>query len=442
MLRKAILIVIALCFGYGGYVVYSEYASAFYYLAGRYDRMMNPYGLDPEAPKPTADETAFHESMFVADLHVDTLKWERDLLERSTFGHTDIPRMREGNISMQVFTIVTKSPIRSPWRDCVNGGNPDANTLLSAMQGRPTFDLRARAFHQIDRFKDAAARSLEYEGPELRLIESADDLETFLADWSAGEEIVAGIIGIEGAHWIGGRGRSDDDVRADVRDLHDAGVRLFGPVHRFDNSLSGSSEGCQAYGLTGHGRAAVTEAQNLGMTIDLAHMSPAGIHDAVEILEKPFTVSHTGIRAECEEPCRPDRNLGDDDVRLIIENGGLIGVGYWPQAIGPSIWRLPEVMDHIKTIAEDIGQQPSRHVALGSDFDGSVAPLIEVSRLDTLTALMERGPAPFDRETIRDISGRNVCRMFATTLPGGYSELGSMLCDDLGTSVETPVALR
>jgi membrane dipeptidase len=432
MVKKFVLAIVILAIGYGGYIVYTDYAAGMYYLAGRYDRMMNPYGVDPEAPEPTAEETAFHQSMFIADMHADTLKWERDLLERSAFGHTDIPRMMEGNIALQGFTIVTKSPLRMPGSDCVSGRSPDTNTLLSAMQGRPIFDLKGRALYQVERFKDAVARSQDENPVELRLIETADDLEAFVQDRMAGIPVIGGILGVEGAHWIGGRDMSDDDVREEVRDLFDAGVRMFAPNHRFDNDLSGSSEGCEAHGLTDHGRVALAEAERLGMTIDLAHISPAGLRDAVDLLEQPFTISHTGIQAECDDPCRPNRNLSDEDIRIIVENDGLISVGFWPQAIGPSVWRLPEVMDHIKEITADLGREPGRHIALGSDYDGSVTPLIEAGHLDILTALMRRGPAPFDHETIRDINGRNSCRLFATTLPGGSVERAEAMCSELG----------
>lgn len=429
MLRKITWSIVLIIVVIGGYFAYSQYAAGLYYLAGQYDRMMNPYGVDPEAPEPTSEDRDFHQSLFIADLHIDTLKWERDLLERSSFGHADVPRLAEGNVGLQVFTIVTKSPLRMPalWRTCVSNGMPDTNTPLAFLQGRPVFGLRDRAMHQIERFHHAVARSKHHPGPELRLIENADDLARLVADRQEGEEVIGGVLGIEGGHWVGRRGI--DTVRADMRELHEAGIRLFAPTHRFDNRLSGANEGCRKHGLSELGRAALQEAENLGMAVDLAHISSAGLFDAVNLLEKPFMVSHTGIRAECEEPCQVDRNISDEDIALIAANGGLIGVGFWPQAIGPSVWRIADVMEHIMAIARDPGaDNPSHHVALGSDYDGSVTPLIELGHLDVLTTIMRQRPDPFGPAEIRNIMGGNACRLFATVLPGGSAETAARHC--------------
>lgn len=431
MKRMMIWLVLVLAVGYGGYIAYTEYASGIYYLAGRYDRMMNPYGLDPDAPEPSEEDRAFHRSMFIADMHADTLKWERDLLERSGYGHLDVPRMMDGNVALQAFTIVTKSPIRMPWSNCVSGDSPDANILLSAMQGRPVFDLHDRAVYQIERFKDAVERSKEGPGPELRLIETAGDLRQLVADRKDGKAVIGGFLGIEGGHWVGSALKDGEAVRADMQELFEAGVRMFAPNHRFDNGLSGSNEGCEAYGLTKRGRVALQEAERLGMLVDLAHISQAGLRDAAEMLEQPFTISHSGVRAGCEDPCRPHRNLSDEDIELIVENDGVIGVGFWPQAIGPSVWRIADTMEHIMRTAERMGREPSRHVALGSDYDGSVTPLIEVGHLDVLTTIMRRRDNPFSPETIRNIAGRNTCRLLATVLPGGSPGTAREICAEL-----------
>ncbi|WP_290649049.1 membrane dipeptidase [Aquisalimonas sp.] len=430
--RSLILIGIVGLIAATAYVAYTQYAAGLYYLAGQYDRMMNPYGIDPDAPEPNKRDRALHASMFVADLHIDTLKWERDLLERSAFGHADVPRLHEGNIALQVFTIVTKSPLNLPWQECVSGNAPDTNTPLSFMQGRPVISLRERAFYQIERFKEAAERSLETDGPELRLIETVDDLRELVADREAGDAVIGGILGIEGGHWVGGPEADSDDVRAEMEALHEAGVRLFAPTHRFDNALSGSNEGCERYGLTEDGFAALAAAQALGMAVDLAHISSAGLEEATAFLHDPVTVSHAGVREGCEPPCRPDRNLSDDDIERIIETDGVIGIGFWPQAIGPSVWRVGDAMRHITTIAGEMGvEEPSRHVAIGSDYDGSVTPMIEVTHLDVLTTLLRRGDEPFAEGHVRRIMGANTCRLFGTVLPGGSPEAAEEICGSL-----------
>ena len=220
-----------------------------------------------------------------------------------------------------------------------------------------------------------------------------------------------------------------EEVKREIQDLYEAGIRIFAPVHRFDNNLVGSSEGCERYGLTQQGRIALREAQNLNMVIDLAHMSPAGIRDALELLEGPFTVSHTGIKAECEPPCRDARNLSDEEIEAILRADGLIGVGFWPQAVGPSVWRIVDIMVYIGEIAESLNLDRSRYTAFGSDYDGSVAPLVEVGHLDVLTSIMRDLAPLMTPDDIRNIAGRNACRLFAEVLPGGDAARASEICD-------------
>src|SRR5690625_800750 len=390
--------------------------------------MMNPYGSDPNAPQPSPENRIFHDSLFIADLHTDTLNWARDPLSHSLFGHVDVPRLLEGNVALQGFSIVTRSPVMLPWRSCITPHAPDRAALLALLHGRPVFDVRDRAYARVERFKEAAARSRGSEGPELRLIETADDLARLVEDRQAGKEVVGGVLAVEGVHHIDPRAEAEE-VKREIQDLYEAGIRIFAPVHRFDNNLVGSSEGCERYGLTQQGRIALREAQNLNMVIDLAHMSPAGIRDALELLEGPFTVSHTGIKAECEPPCRDARNLSDEEIEAILRADGLIGVGFWPQAVGPSVWRIVDIMVYIGEIAESLNLDRSRYTAFGSDYDGSVAPLVEVGHLDVLTSIMRDLAPLMTPDDIRNIAGRNACRLFAEVLPGGDAARAYEICD-------------
>lgn len=404
------------------------------YGAELFDKQMNRVVADPTAPVPTAEDRRFHRSLLIADLHADTLKWERDLLARSAWGHVDLPRLVEGNVGLQVFTIVTKSPVPQarpgfPGQTCVSGSNFNVAAALAAVQGRPVFSERQRALHQIRRFKRAVERSKDRPGPELRLITDAEDLRRLVADRRAGKQVVGGILGIEGGHWIGDPEGPVDSVDAEMRELYELGVRQFAPTHRFDNALSGASEGCKRGGLTPLGARALESAERLGMMVDLAHISSQGLRDALAVLERPFVISHTGVQAGCESPCRPARNLSEEDLALVLANQGLIGVGYWPEAVGPTIWRIVDVMSHIMGVSAELGLDPGRHVALGSDYDGSVVPYFDTSELAILTAMMRQRPGVFDPPTIRAIAGLNTCRHFAQVLPGGSAELADSLCE-------------
>lgn len=394
-----------------------------------YDRQMNKPAPGLEKAIVTPEDAALHQSLFIADMHADTLKWNRDMLARGYAGHVDLPRLMEGNVALQVFTMVTMSPLKMPWSDHVSRHSLNMAAVLAAMQGRPAFSARGRALYQINRFHDAVERSREDpDSPELLPIESAEDLRHLVARRQQGDAVVGGILGLEGGHWIGGEGQSDAQVKAHVRELFDAGVRLFAPVHRFDNNLSGSNEGRRRYGLTEHGRIALQEAERLGMMIDLAHISQDGLHEAAELLQQPFVISHTGVKEGCAPPCSPDRNLSDSDIRHVLRNDGVIGVGFWTRAVGDSPWRIADAMAHIMEIARDMNLPPARNIAYGSDYDGSVLPLIGVEELNNLTAIMRQRPQPFDEEAIRDIAGRNSCRAFMQVLPGGAAGTADTVC--------------
>ncbi|MAM88729.1 MAG: peptidase M19 [unclassified Hahellaceae] len=397
------------------------------------DQWLNRIASDPDAPVPEEADLALHRSMFIADLHADTLKWDRDLLERGLWGHLDVPRMVEGSVALQSFTIVTRSPFpfgRERFQGtekCVDGDRLDIANVLATVQGRPSDSALARAVYQIERLKEAAARSRAEGRTELRLLLTAEDLRQLVIDRRNGEQVVGAILGIEGGHWVGAESASGS-VEKDMKMLFDLGVRQFAATHRFDNGLAGSSEGCERYGLTQRGERALLAAEALGMAVDLAHMSEAGMKDAARLLSKPLMVSHTGVKGQCVEPCRPARNLSDDQIRLVLESGGIIGIGYWPYAVGPSIWHIADAMEYTMLLAKEMGLEADAHVSLGSDYDGSVQPFFDVSELSLLTAVMRQRPQPFSNEAIRNIAGLNVCRYFARILPGGSDALALDIC--------------
>ena len=155
----------------------------------------------PAPPPPTPDAAALHATLFIADLHADTLLWGRDLLVRGDRGHSDVPRMVEGNVALQVLAVTTKSP-RHLNLDRNDDGSDDV-TLVAMASGWPVRtwrSLRERALHQAARAHAFAARS---EG-RLRLIESREDLEAFRAARAADPTLCAAMLAIEGAQCLEG----------------------------------------------------------------------------------------------------------------------------------------------------------------------------------------------------------------------------------------------
>jgi microsomal dipeptidase-like Zn-dependent dipeptidase len=283
----------------------------------------------------------------------------------------------------------------------------------------------------MDLFWDAVHRSRLSDGPELKPILNASELLALIEARGRGEAVIGGMLALEGGHWVGQYDPSPGVVSAEIRRLYDRGLRIFAPVHRFDNPLCGSSEGCRKYGLTPAGRTALEVAEDHGMIIDLAHASEQAIRDAAEMLKKPFIVSHTGVRAVCDGICRPDRNLSDDALRAVLDSGGLVGIGYWGHAVGEGVDNIARVMSYVMEMADSRGLPAGKHVALGSDFDGSVATQIAADELDVLTATLRR--AGFDDGTIARIMGRNVCRLLGVGMPGG----GPAMAERIEAALET-----
>lgn len=348
------------------------------------------------APQPSADGAALHSNLIVGDWHADPLLWQRDLNQRASRGHVDVPRLIEGNVALQVFTAVTKSPAGQN----VNSNSADAFDNITPLAIGQRWPIRTwgslaeRALYQADKLQGFAAAS---EG-RLRIITSRADLEQLLADRAAGSEVVGGILGIEGAHALEG------DL-ANLQRLQDAGHRLIGLHHFFDNEIGGSLHGIGNQGLTEFGRDVVQAIVDRNLILDLAHSSPQVARDVIAMTDIPLVVSHTGIYGACASA----RNFADDLMRDIVASGGVVGIGYWKTAICDDT--PAGIARSIKAAIDLLGED---HVSLGSDFDGSVGTPFDTSQLNVLTsALIEAG---LTEDQIRKVMGENMIRVLRARL--------------------------
>jgi microsomal dipeptidase-like Zn-dependent dipeptidase len=349
------------------------------------------------APYPvSAEAAALHDTLLIGDLHADPLLWKRDLTKRSDRGQVDIPRLIEGNVALQVFTAVTKSPAGQNYEHNETDAM-DNITLLALAQMWPIRtwgSLFERAIYQAEKLHDFEARS----NGQLRIVKSEADLDALIERKLSGEAVVGGILGIEGAHPLEG----DLD---NLQRLQDAGYRLVGLQHFFDNELGGSLHGAGNAGLTEFGRSVVQAVVERGLILDLAHSSPQVARDVLAMTDIPLVVSHGGIHKGC--PVK--RNFEDDLMRAIAANGGVIGIGYWKDAICDD--SPAGVAAAVKVGIEVVGED---HVALGSDFDGSVETTFDTSELSALThAMLEAGLTP---EQIRKVAGENMLRVVRARL--------------------------
>lgn len=367
----------------------------FFFLAAQFEARTNiAFHAPPYQASAKARE--LHEQLFVADLHADTLLWDRDLLTRTANGHVDVPRLIEGNVALQAFTIATKVPRDIQLEN--NDSTTDSITLLAIAERWPLSawtSLTARALHQAARLNDAAARS----DGKLTVITTARDLTRYIERRAPGLNIIAGLLGVEGGHALDGNLDNLDRLFA-------AGVRMMAPTHLADNDMGGSAQGSTKGGLTAKGQELVRRLEAKRMVVDLAHSSPRAFDDALAMVTRPVVVSHTGVVGTCAN----GRNLTDDQLKAVARNGGVVGIGYWETATcGSDAASIARAIRHAVKVAG------ISHVGLGSDFDGAVATPFDTTGLVEVTdALLVYG---FNDVEIHAIMGGNIARLLLTTLP-------------------------
>jgi membrane dipeptidase len=337
-----------------------------------------------------------HQQLFVSDLHADSLLWNRNLLERANRGHVDVPRLIEGNVALQAFTIVSKSPRGLNIE--FNEDKSDNITLLAFVNLWPLktlTSLKERALFQAAKLHEYAGNS----GGKLTVIKTKNDLATYVTRREKESGITAGWLGIEGAQVLEGKVENVDVI-------FEAGFRMMSPAHFFDTEIGGSAHGVNKGGLTDLGKEVIKRMEEKKMFVDLAHASPQTIEDVLAIASRPIIVSHTGVRGTCDNR----RNLSDEQLVRIAKTGGVIGIGFWETATcGTNAQAIAKAIRHAATIAG------IDHIGLGSDYDGSVIEPFDTTGVALITeALSATG---FSEEEIKKIMGGNVQKLLLEHLP-------------------------
>ena len=397
-MKKTVLIIV-------GLVLLVGIAGFFQFGPGLVERSMNK--IDGEPLIAVSDEAkALHKTLTIVDLHSDTLLWNRDLHNRGTRGHMDLPRLEEGNVALQVFSSVTKTP---------KGQNYDANDadsdnitplVIAQLQPARTWtSLLERSLWHGEKLDRAAAKS----DGELLKVTSAEEIDQLLAvradksRWPVlkpkyntplrGQPPIGALLSIEGLQNLEG------DL-ANLDTLREAGFRMASLTHFFDTDLAGSMHGIEKGGLTDKGRKAVRRMETLGMVVDIAHCSHECVADILAMAKRPVVSSHGGVQATCDV----NRNLSDDEIRGVAKTGGVVGIGYWDAAVcGTSPRDAAKAMKHVRDL---VGID---YVALGSDYDGATTVRFDTSQLMQVTqALMDEG---FTEDEIRTVMGGNALRV-------------------------------
>lgn len=365
-------------------------AAAFFTLApGMIERDLNKIDGKP-LPAVSARAEALHKTLTIVDLHSDSLLWSRNFLDRADRGHMDLPRLRDGNVALQVLASTTKSPKNQNYD--ANGADTDNITALVIAQLQPVRtwnSLLERALwhaEKLDRFARA-------DGSKLRTVMKDDHIDVVLRARDRDKKLIGAMLSIEGLHVLEGK-------LANLDKLYAAGFRMAGLTHFFDNDLAGSMHGLKKGGLTPLGRQVVADMEARGMIVDIAHCSSACVADILKMARRPVVSSHGGVQATC----KVNRNLSDEQIRGVAATGGLIGIGYWDAAVcDTSPASIAKAMKHVRDL---VGIQ---YVALGSDYDGATTVRFDTSKLVQVTqALIDAG---FTDDEIRAAMGGNAIRV-------------------------------
>lgn len=356
-----------------------------------------------------------HAAAIVIDGHND-MPWEvrkqggssfdkMDIARRQPDLQTDIPRLRQGGVGAQFWSV---------WVPGELGYKGEAlSTTLEQI------DL---VKHMIARYPETFALAL-----------TADDIERI-----HGRGKIASLIGVEGGHCI------EESLQVLER-LYSLGARYMTLTHTESlNWADSSTDAPKSNGLTPFGRQVVEKMNQLGMMVDISHVSAKTMNDVLDVSTAPVIFSHSSAFAICENP----RNVPDDVLRRIKEKDGVVMINFFSGYIVPAAakislesmiverefkkkyddpkhateeirrWKaqhryprgtIYDVLDHIDHIAKVAGAE---HVGIGSDFDGvSVLPtqLDDVSCYPYITqGLIDRG---YNDDQIRGILGGNLLRV-------------------------------
>ncbi|HEY0153869.1 MAG TPA: dipeptidase [Longimicrobium sp.] len=321
--------------------------------------------------------------------------------------HTDIPRLRAGAVGGVFWAAYVPS-------DFAKGGAARV------------------ALEQIDLIHRMTAAS-----PDLRLALTADEVER-----AHREGKIASLIGIEGGHSI-------ENSLGALRQFYGTGVRYMTLTHASTlDWADAATDSARHDGLTRFGEEVVREMNRLGMLVDLSHVSPATMKDAIRVSAAPVIFSHSSARALADHP----RNVPDDVLRLLKQNGGLVMVNFYSGFVDPAAaaamrnmfevqrrfraqfpndaqaaqrayrdWQrqnpvprgtIATIADHIDHIVKVAGID---HVGIGSDYDGVTSlpvGLDDVSRFPYLTVeLLRRGYSDAD---VAKVIGGNLLRVMRT----------------------------
>ncbi|SUJ14428.1 Membrane dipeptidase (Peptidase family M19) [Sphingobacterium spiritivorum] len=358
------------------------------------------------------DYKQIHKDLIVVDVHNDVIYESifkgKDIAKRLTTGHTDLPRLKEGGVDVQVFAV---------WSD-------DKNWKKGAFK------------HANDQI-DALEKMISGNSDQIELAKSSKDIDAIL---NKGK--IAAVIGVEGGNMI-------ESKIENLEKLYNRGVRYLTLTWNYNlpwvtaAAIEVKTSSDKGKGLTAHGKDIIRRMNELGMMVDLSHGGEKTFYDVIATSTKPILVSHSNAYALMPHY----RNLKDAQLEALKKNGGVIGVNFYSGFLDPTYTervrklyrkhfgdkgnyklsptrqyeKLPKklqqeanapmskLLEHINYLVKKVGID---HVAIGSDYDGIESPpreLEDVSKFPLLTkALLEQG---YSKEDVGKIMGGNFLRL-------------------------------
>ena len=315
---------------------------------------------------------SYHSTTNLIDLHNDILEvmtsdTSYHLKYRHNYNHTDIPRLKDGGVDVQFFSVWV-SPTQ--YTNYFQQAQVMLNIFNSEIYDNQNSIAQARSWNEAD-----------------SLIQ---------------QNKIAAVIGVEGGHHI------ENSIEKLVS-LYNYGMRYMTITwnNSTDWAVSAQDSRSTTVGLSDFGRQVIRTMDSLGIIIDVSHTGIKTIQDILQETQNPIIASHSGVRALRNHY----RNLYDWQIQDIANSGGVIGVVFYPYFLnGTSNAAIQDVIAHIDYIKNLVGID---YVAIGSDFDGiEVVPLglEDTSKFPNLTeALFDHG---YTKEEIEKILFKNFKRVF------------------------------